>query len=924
LDTEANGDGTARDALTTSTDLAGRTIGHYCLAAQAGGGGPAVTVYRAYDQKQARQVALKCLLSGADEVTRERFGREACTVSKLEHPHIVRTIEVGQSAPDDVSYIAMELVEGESLADLLARQGRLSPHDACRVLAPVAQALGYIHALGVVHRNVKPSNILLQRADPDAAHSVTLNALPYPVVPLLSDFGIARSLDAPELTSTGRTIGTPAYMAPEQCTGRAEIDGRADIYSLGVVLYRCLVGRAPYAGSTTQILHAHVYDPLSIPEELARKLPAALVGILSRSMEKEPARRYARAELMASDIASFAAGVRRLDSAPGRRDIGDPTMTMETLPAARLPSASASRILVPSGPATERPSALEPAAWQPSQLRRLAHLWQVRGRPIWVLLICSALVLLALLQAVNLFVSAPLTARSGNSERPARASSNSGNGEAADASPELLGRRAALLPDEMQAGNLAVAAADAGTGPVDEAIVPVSETVGAPKLPPAVSVESAWRDAQAYYAERDWLRAIDWLIIMRRLDVPSKRTAVDDMLVTAYLGQATEATMEQRYADALKFIEQAQAVRPGDPELTALGETTRRYAEAEGDERSQAERELQQAYARVAAVMMALDQPCVAFWQIGMALRLHESFEALEQQVVYRHACEARRAQMALEALGGRIIYSAQQGDRSFIFQMPVGSESSPTLLLEDATQPSLARDGRMLAYHSTQPDALGLFGFDLTAGLAANDRSLRFTQFGEDARDAPPSWNTQGNRLAFTSTRFGDGRHRVYLAWADGSGEEILDYGQDPAWHPTQDRLVYSGVDVTGSQPGLWLRSLDGSTNTPLTDNGADRRPTWSPDGRYVVFMSNGRDGNWELYRVDVESRLVTRLTDSLAQDGLPTLSPDGQHVAFVSDRDGYWRIWYISINGGEARPLGVISGEMPYWLEHSLQWVK
>lgn len=132
------------------------------------------------------------------------------------------------------------------------------------------------------------------------------------------------------------------------------------------------------------------------------------------------------------------------------------------------------------------------------------------------------------------------------------------------------------------------------------------------------------------------------------------------------------------------------------------------------------------------------------------------------------------------------------------------------------------------------------------------------------------------------------------------------------------------NGTDDAGGSPGLWLTAPDGRGRARLTDNGNDQRPTWSPDGRYVVFMSSGRDGNWELYRVDVTNLSIMRLTDHPAQDGLPTISPDGRYVAFMSDRDEYWRIWYVSIDGGEAQPLGRISGELPKWLEHAIQWVR
>jgi serine/threonine-protein kinase len=127
------------------------------------------------------------------------------------------------------------------------------------------------------------------------------------VTPLLSDFGVARFLDAPELTSTGRTVGTPAYMAPEQCAGKRDVDGRADIYALGTVLYRCVTGRLPFAGTVTQILHAHVYEPLMIDNEVLQRLPPALVEILRRSLAKNPDDRYATAGEMAEALA-LAAG----------------------------------------------------------------------------------------------------------------------------------------------------------------------------------------------------------------------------------------------------------------------------------------------------------------------------------------------------------------------------------------------------------------------------------------------------------------------------------------------------------------------------------------------------------------------------------------------------------------------------------------
>lgn len=308
------------------TDLTGRQIGRYLVGRRLGSGGVA-TVYQAYDQVQQQTVALKVLLPSADEKSYGRFRREALTAGALRHPHIVRILQVGGAPLGGIAYIAMELIEGQSLADLLVERRRLSPRDCCNLLAPIARALAFAHRAGVIHRDVKPGNILLRLVQPGAQHSVLTDALDHAVIPLLSDFGIARGLDAPELTSAGRTVGTPAYMAPEQCAGRRKIDGRADIYSLGAVLYRCLVGRLPFSGSTTQILHAHVYEPLTLETPLAERLPPSLVEILRRSLAKQPEERFGDADEMASALERTATELLKSASLQDEEEEATATMT---------------------------------------------------------------------------------------------------------------------------------------------------------------------------------------------------------------------------------------------------------------------------------------------------------------------------------------------------------------------------------------------------------------------------------------------------------------------------------------------------------------------------------------------------------------------------------------------------------------------
>lgn len=314
----------AEDRYDTA-NLTGRQIGRYLIGRRLGSGG-AAAVYQAYDQVQGRSVALKVLLPGADETTRSRFRQEARTAGALRHPNIVATLQVGDAPGDGVAYIAMELIEGESLSRLLERRGKLLAEESCNLLTPVARALAYAHQSGVIHRDVKPSNILLRPTSPGTPGSVQLEALDHPVVPLLSDFGIARALDTPELTNVGRTIGTPAYMAPEQCAGSRDVNAQSDIYSLGAVLYRCLVGRAPFLGSTTQILYAHVYESVTIPDDILAALPPRVVDVLRSTLAKEPSERYTSA-LALADALTLAAG-RTLSLPNGDTDGVESTATL--------------------------------------------------------------------------------------------------------------------------------------------------------------------------------------------------------------------------------------------------------------------------------------------------------------------------------------------------------------------------------------------------------------------------------------------------------------------------------------------------------------------------------------------------------------------------------------------------------------------
>jgi basic membrane protein A and related proteins len=259
-------------------NLIGQSIGRYHILEQLGEGGMA-TVFKAYDTRLERDVAIKVIRRNAfpveqNELVLKRFEREAKALAKLNHPNIVGVIDYGEY--EDAPYLVMPFFPGGTLKQ---RLGKPIPwQEAVRILLPIAHALHYAHEQGIIHRDVKPSNILITRSGE----------------PMLSDFGIAKILeggDAATLTGTGVGVGTPEYMAPEQWTGMACV--QSDIYSLGVVFYELVTGRKPYVADTpAAILLKQATEPLPRPRQYAPDLPDDVERILLKVLAHEPENRY--------------------------------------------------------------------------------------------------------------------------------------------------------------------------------------------------------------------------------------------------------------------------------------------------------------------------------------------------------------------------------------------------------------------------------------------------------------------------------------------------------------------------------------------------------------------------------------------------------------------------------------------------------
>lgn len=327
-------------------NLKGKTLGRYHLIEPLGEGGMAM-VYKAYDANLERKVAIKVIRTdkGQEENFLRRFQREAKALAQLDHPYILKVLDYGEQ--DGIPYLVMPFIPGGTLK---LRMGKaLSAAEAARMLAPIARALDYAHQQGIIHRDVKPANILITQSG----------------APILSDFGIARILESQEstqLTATGIGIGTPDYMAPEQWLGTS--DARTDIYALGVVFYEMITGRRPYTADTpAAVLLKHMQDPLPRPSDFIQGIPEAAEQIIYKSLAKEPAGRYANMGQMAAALERLAQEVPAGIAAEDETLLEPVARPAGTQPSPAAPARTAAR----SGTAPPTPGPVPAATPLPSQ-----------------------------------------------------------------------------------------------------------------------------------------------------------------------------------------------------------------------------------------------------------------------------------------------------------------------------------------------------------------------------------------------------------------------------------------------------------------------------------------------------------------------------------------------------------------------------
>ena len=855
-------------------NMIGTILGNrYKLIAELGSGGMA-WVYLAEDLVEHRKVAVKVLYPqySQDLGFLQRFAREArlsMTLSQCSpQQNIVCVLDYG--ADRDTHYLVMEYVPGQDLGRILAEEGPLSWQRALDITRQVALALEQAYQLDIVHRDIKPSNIMIR---PDGAV-------------LVLDFGIARARAAPDLTLSG-FVGSPHYAAPEQATGQP-VDIRADIYSLGVVLYRILSGDLPFQGDTPwAVVNQHI---VSSPPSLAERcpdLPQPIIHLAQKAMARRPEDRFQTPNEIVQAIDAIVAGLE---------------LPFEPLP-------------VTSGTAVVGLEVLYQRAQQAAQAER----WQEAVDLFSQILRIDP----EYRDVTNQLGEVSQQIRLANLYRAAQRALESGEWERALAQ---LDRIRQVSPDYKDIADLRVRAErkekltlGGGTGTSEfPTQAPTADTDDA-GVRADLFVSPDTRPAQALPPEqprrrRRWpaqpRRSLLWvgialLSLVLAAAIYFALTAQGEPTATPVAHTQVSPTATTHHTSTPVLIAPV-ASRSPTPQPVRTTPTSSAAAVSEAPT-SSPEPTAISSVPTANATRTPTPSPSPTFTPTPTPIipTIITTKRSLTGQIVFPRFDPAR---------GTYDVYVCRVDG------------SGCGLVVNEASQPDFLPAGDQLVVHSWKSDEKGLILFSLSG-----QRIWRITEQIEAAR---PSVDFQGKIYVYHSRQEIDRQPRLFRTYNSDTGPILREaspvFGQSPSWVP-DGQILYSGCWQNAC--GILAMRANGTFPRQVVAGGQEANPEASPTGQQVAFMSQ-RDGNWEVYVVNLDGGNLRRLTKNPGNDGLPAWSPDGRYIAFVTDRDGPWAIWIMRPDGSEQRRLFTIGGpldgqvrnaaahEIHGWVEERISW--
>jgi serine/threonine protein kinase len=916
------------------SDLIGRKIGPYEIRSQLGKGGMSV-VYLAHQASLNRLVAIKVLTGWLAQDTQfvQRFRQEALAAGGLRHPNILRILDAGTF--EGQHYIVMDYVSGDTLADMI-RKGPVPPELAAELAAQIADALDYAHRRGIIHRDLKPSNVLM---DDDGR-------------PLLADFGIAQAVGSgPRLTQTGAMVGTPEYMSPEQSEG-LRVDGRSDIFSLGIVLYQMLTGRVPFTATTpAATLYQVVHKLPPPPRQLNPNIPSYLESIILRALAKQPEQRFANAREMAQALRE-----RRIVAGP------DAETQLISVPAVSKAAAAGPQNAVLSG--RKHPSGgntplrivaalisimiialvgwgiytlLSPGARTASSHEALAPISSpsptVAGTPTPAPSTPTPVVVVVEKEKVVTATPAPTPTAVPPTQTPWLIVATPTSTPTSTPTPSSVPTTTPVPPTATTRPTTtppspATRQPNTRSNP---ATVLDFEEFGVWKRgnePYGTFVQAADRKHTGNYSGKLTYAIPDvanhYVVFMRRppAPIPGQPAALNVWVYGDGSNHFLNAWIQDNQGEVRQFTFGQVSHTDAWQQMTLQLDPTASWPQ--GHISGVDNNRLDYPIRLYALVLDVAPRSGAATYSGAIYIDDLVVGEGALSQPTAASGGAPRPATAPVTSsptgrLAGHIVFTAASGGTTEIRVLDVANKAI-SLLFPNARQPDIRSDQRVVL------DGIGggknnIFSINLDgSGEIMN---------GRHPEDSYPSWSPTGQSAVFYST-IGGGREQIYIQWDMSHSEEpkalatgdTIVFGSWPVWLENW-RIAFSGCNYwdSGSLCGIWTTDSNGSGQAARLTERSDDRATDSARG--TVLYASQATGNWDVYAISANGGAARNLTNNPNQDTGATFSPDGSLIAFMSNRDGNWAIWVMNADGNSPRKLiDVPDGFGAGWAEERLAW--